>query len=383
MSEKRVLVSGGAGFIGSATVRALLLEGWQVRVLDNLLPQVHGSNPEHSTSFRSIRSEIDFVHGDVRDFNIWNQALEGQHAVIHLAALTGTGQSMYQAREYTAVNDGGTAALLECLTERRHAPSHVVVASSRAVYGEGSYRRPSDGRIVHPLPRASADLEMGHFAPRCPHTGEALEPIPTAEDSPLSPASVYAVTKLAQEQLVLSVCGALGITATALRYQNVFGGGQSLQNPYTGILSIFWRAIREEQTINVFEDGHAARDFVHISDTVRANMAAVSRATGASSIVNVGTGVATTVLDALHALQRHLGREARYEVSGDFRLGDIRHCVADTRRMHDLLGIEATLSFDEGCREFVAWAEQNAGDSAPTATYAQSLDELRSRGLMR
>jgi dTDP-L-rhamnose 4-epimerase len=378
-SPRRILITGGAGFIGSRLALRLVARGHFVRVLDTLAPQVHGDAPQRSRLFRAIESDVDFRHGSVCDADAVRAALVDVDCVVHLAAETGTGQSMYAIRHYSDVNVGGTAVLLDVIANNSVPVSRVVVASSRAVYGEGAYRCERDG-IVYPSARRVEQMTAGIFDVHCPTCHRIAQMVPTTENSPVHPHSVYGVTKLAQEQLVLAVGQSLGISAIAFRYQNVYGPGQSLLNPYTGMLSIFSTRIRNQNEINVFEDGLESRDFVYIDDVVSATQAAIEHEGPLVATLNVGSGVATTVGTIATTLQRLFGQVVPTRVSGQFRLGDVRHNVSDLTRVHDTLGFVPSVDIDEGLRRFVAWV---TGESVQTDRYEASLHELRVRGLLR
>jgi dTDP-L-rhamnose 4-epimerase len=376
----KVLITGGAGFIGSSITLALDALGHEVTVLDNLTPQIHGANPETTSPlFQSIINCARILRGTVCDESKLLEALEGQDAIIHLAAETGTGQSMYEIRRYVDVNIGGTALILNLLANRPHNVRKFIVASSRAVYGEGKYHSASLG-IVYPAARKEADLRAGRFDPRCPGTGDPLTLLATDEDSKLHPTSVYGITKLNQEQLVLTVCGSLGIPAVALRYQNVYGPGQSLLNPYTGILSIFSTQIFNGKPISIFEDGRESRDFVYIDDVVGATLAALLSNDPDAQVFGIGSGVPTSVLDVAEALVRSYGSNVSIRVTGAYRIGDIRHNYADTAKAAALLGFRAKTSFSEGIARFAEWARKQ---SLTPDAYDSSIREMETRGLFK
>jgi dTDP-L-rhamnose 4-epimerase len=374
---KRVLITGGAGFIGSYLSRRLHLDGWQVTVLDNLSPQIHTDNPTNSTLFRAIEGITTFIRGDVTDRDVLTSALKYQDAVFHFAAETGTGQSMYEIDRYTRVNVGGTALLLDILTNAPHSVRRVLVASSRSIYGEGKYF--SDAGPVYPGTRSDADMKAGIFEPQLPGHG-ALTLAATDEESRIHPSSVYGITKQVQEQLVLTVCPTIGVEGVALRYQNVYGPGQSLTNPYTGILSIFSNLIMNDKPINIFEDGRESRDFVLIDDVVEATALALTAPSAAGHAINVGTGVPIDVLTVAETLQRLLGRTVPVTVSGNYRLGDIRHNFACMRRAERLLGFRPRYDFETGLARFCAWA---MGEGPQTSEYEKSIAELREKGLLK
>ena len=376
----KILITGGAGFIGSALAIALEKRGDEVTVLDNLSPQIHGENPKASALVQRLPSSVRLVIGDVRDLNDWAKVLPGQEVVVHLAAETGTGQSMYEIDRYVDVNARGTSLLLDVLAKKEAGSESVqrlVVASSRAIYGEGKYRGANG--FVYPSARSSDDLESGIFECRDPESGEVVTPVPTDEASRIHPSSIYGITKQVQEQLILTGGEALGIGAVALRYQNVYGPGQSLKNPYTGILSIFSTLLLQGKDVNIFEDGKESRDFVFIDDVVAATIAAIdSDVTGKA--YNVGTGEATDVLTVAHLLKSNYGCGGEIKVSGNFRVGDIRHNIADLSKIKRDLNFVPKVSFAEGVKAFSQWVEsQEISDSG----YERSVSELRAKGLLK
>lgn len=378
-ASKKILITGGAGFIGTRLTHALVDKGHEVTILDNLSPQIHGT-PETSVLYQSIRDKARFILGDVRNKADWEKALPGQHVVVHLAAETGTGQSMYQIERYTDVNVTGTSIFLDMLTNTKHSVEKVVVASSRAIYGEGKYWSPALQKEVYPLGRKEADMAKGDFEVKCPFTGVNAELRHTDEWSRIQPNSIYGLTKYHQEQAVMISCQALGIPAVAFRYQNVYGPGQSLTNPYTGILSIFSTRIKGGKPINIFEDGKESRDFVFIDDVVEATVLGIELDRADFQSFNVGTGVATTVLEVAQTLMKHFGITVPLEVTGQFRMGDIRHNVADMKKARELLGFEAKVRFDEGIRRFAEWVN---GQSIMDDRYEASLEEMRKKGLLK
>lgn len=376
----RVLITGGAGFIGSNLVAALHAKGYEITVLDTLSEQIHGKDPDASPLFRSVRDKVRFVHGSVCDRELLERALEGQDVVVHYAAETGTGQSMYMVDHYTRVNIQATATMLDILGARKdHGVKRMVVASSRSIYGEGRYID-AHGRATYPPHRREADMQDGRFELYDPVGGAALTIAATDEESRIHPSSVYGITKQVQEQLVMTVCPLLGIEPVALRYQNVYGPGQSLSNPYTGILSIFSNLIMQGGTINIFEDGLESRDFVYIDDVVDATMRSIEHDKAAGEVFNVGSGVQTTVLTVVDQLKQAFGSDTASRVTGNFRLGDIRHNYADLGKIGSLLGFAPKVDFAQGIRRFAAWA---ATQGPQSSAYEQSLAEMKERGLMR
>jgi dTDP-L-rhamnose 4-epimerase len=374
-----ILITGGAGFIGSRLALSLLDKGHHVRVLDILAPQIHGENPEASPLYRSILGRVEFFRGSVTSRNDLMKVLPGVDTVVHLAAETGTGQSMYAIQHYSDVNIGGTALLLDLIANEPFPVKKMVVASSRAVYGEGKYRCGDHG-IFFPLSRSVGDMESGNFDILCPVCGKSGDLLPTDEESPVHPSSVYGITKLTQEQMVLTVGKALGVSALAFRYQNVYGPGQSLSNPYTGILSIFSTRIRNGKGVNIFEDGKESRDFVFVDDVVDATVRGIEFEDRSVDVFNVGSGVATDVLTIANTLQQLLGIDVPVEVTGQYRLGDIRHNVADLDKVRRVLGFVPSVSVQRGLGSFVEWV---GGERVEVDRYEDSLRELKTKGLFK
>ena len=377
--KKNILITGGAGFIGSRLALSLVAKGHNVRVLDSLASQIHGAEPESSPLFRSIQGKVEFFRGSVTSRDDLKKVLPGMDTVVHLAAETGTGQSMYAIQHYTDVNIGGTALLLDMIANEPFPVKKIVVASSRAVYGEGKYHCSQHG-TVSPFLREAKDMERGDFAVHCPLCGVPAQLVASDEETPVRPASVYGITKLTQEQMVLMVGKALGISALAFRYQNVYGPGQSLSNPYTGILSIFSTRIRNGSGINIFEDGKESRDFVFIDDVVAVTASGIEYPEPIVDVFNVGSGVATDVLTIANTLQDLLGAAVPVEISGQFRVGDIRHNVADLAKVRATLGFEPSVSIEEGLRQFVAWVKE---EEVQVDRYEESLRELKVKGLFK
>lgn len=379
VNSQKILISGGAGFIGSSLALRLIELGHSVRVLDNLSVQIHGNDAEKSSPlYLLIKDKVEFIKGDVTHRPDWEKAIEGIDVIVHLAAETGTGQSMYRIEKYSHVNSDGTALMYDVLVNQPNAVKKVVLASSRAVYGEGKYKHPDLG-IVYPKSRNPKDMEAGIFD-LIGDDRKILKPLPTDEDSKISPASVYAVTKFNQEQLTETVCDSIGIDYVILRYQNVYGAGQSMKNPYTGILSVFSTQIISGKKINVFEDGLPSRDFVEVSDVVEATVRSIFSEKANRNIINVGTGKPTTVIDVAEALMNAFGKRTELKISGDFRIGDIRYNVADLTKMKLLLGFEPKIGFEEGIKKYADWAvRQQLGENL----YEQSLKEMNEKGLFR
>ena len=379
---EKILITGGAGFIGSNLALALLKKGHQVTVLDNLSEQIHGKNPEETSPlYLSIKDKVHFIKGTVACRETLQKAIANNTVIVHLAAETGTGQSMYEIQHYTDVNIGATALLLDILTNEKHSVKKVVVASSRAIYGEGKYYNKTKNTFVYPLQRTDNDMQKGDFEVKDPQNhSDVLELVATTEDAIIHPTSVYGITKQVQEQLVMTVCPTIGIAGVAFRYQNVYGPGQSLKNPYTGILSIFSTQIKNGNGINIFEDGKETRDFVFISDVVDATVLGIEKETANNQVFNVGTGVATDVITVAKELSNNYGIQVPITISGNYRLGDIRHNYADITKARQLLGFEPKISFKEGLKQFTDWVNTQEVEEDK---YQQSIDEMKAKGLYK
>lgn len=376
---KKVLITGGAGFIGSKLALALIDLGYHVRVLDNLSEQIHGSTPELSSPlYQSIINKVEFIRGSVVSKEDWVKSLDGIEVVVHLAAETGTGQSMYEIERYCDVNINGTAILLDYLANNKSMVSKVVVASSRAIYGEGKYFSKKYGE-VYPNGRTVHRMDSGFFEPTF-KDDDQLKLCATDEESKIHPTSIYGITKQVQEQLVLTTCKTIGIDCCAFRYQNVYGPGQSLKNPYTGILSIFSTRILNGESINIFEDGLESRDFVYIDDVVDATIAGVTYPNPICDVFNVGTGVPTSVLEVVQKLMENFGVEVDTKISGNYRLGDIRHNYADISKLRDILNIIPKISFSHGIKNFTDWVKSQP---VQLNSYEKSLKELKEKGLLK
>lgn len=378
---KKILITGGAGFIGSNIALKLVEAGSDVVVLDNLSPQIHGADPDvTSPLYNSIKGKVEFIKGDVTNRLDWEKALPGVEAIIHLAAETGTGQSMYEIEKYVNVNIGGTAIMLDLLTNSKHEVKRVIVAESRAIYGEGRYWSEELGQHVYPEARSESAMSQGRYEVTYPGCASALTLTTTTEDSKVHPTSVYGITKQVQGQLVHLVCKSIGIDSVSFRYQNVYGPGQSLSNPYTGILSIFSTRIKNGNDINIFEDGHESRDFVYIDDVADATIAALTAPGVSGRAFNIGSGVATDVLTVAKTLCHHYKKEVPLKVTGNYRLGDIRHNLADITLAKELLGFTPKWSFERGIEMFTRWVD---GQPLHDDGYERSLDEMKEKGLFK
>ena len=376
---KKVLITGGAGFIGSNLSLKLLEKGYEVTVLDNLSPQIHTENPVNSALYLSIKDKVNFIYGTVTERKDWEKAIEGQDIIVHYAAETGTGQSMYQIERYTQVNIAATSIMLDILTNTKHHVKRVLIASSRSIYGEGKYYSEESG-VVFPKHRNSADMSAGDFEVHYGNSKKPLTLMATDEESKIHPSSVYGITKQVQEQLIMTVCPTIGIEAVAMRYQNVYGPGQSLSNPYTGILSIFSNLILSGQSLNIFEDGIESRDFVYIDDVVEATVLGIEKDEAANEIFNVGFGKATDVLSIAKMLIQNYNCDTKINVSGNFRIGDIRHNYADLTKISSKLGFKPEFDFQKGSLQFCDWVRSQ---TLPESKYNESLEEMRSKGLFK
>jgi dTDP-L-rhamnose 4-epimerase len=382
MAEK-VLITGGLGFIGLALARTLVQRGMTVRLLDNLSPQIHGALPRPELGALRGDDHVEVVLGDVCDRQDWVSALRDVASVVHLAAETGTGQSMYRIGDYTNTNVLGTALLLDVLANHSHQVTKVVLASTRAVYGEGAYQCSRCG-LVYPAMRSPSRLQAGQWEPLCPCCCGPVQAVPTPEIATTSPASVYAATKLAQEDLVRIAAGALGIPFLIFRLQNVYGEGQSLNNPYTGILSIFSNRIRQHKAITLFEDGQESRDFVHVSDVAEVVALGLTGEGGDGLIMNVGSGVPVSVETIARSLKRYFADAGAPVVSGQYRLGDIRHNYADISLIEQALGFSPKVQLEEGIERFVRWVKtQPIADDGAEGGLDRANRELIERGLMK
>lgn len=373
MERINILVTGGAGFIGSYLVDALVERGHRVRILDSLVPQVHENGPpEH------LNPKAEFIRGDVCDAAVVERALDGVEAIFHEAAEVGVGQSMYEVDRYVRANDLGTAVLLESILKRRTKIKKLIVASSMSIYGEGAYHCRNCG-TVNPQLRDAAQLHEHRWEMECPGCKTALSPTGTNEEKPLFPTSVYAITKQDQEQFCLVLGRAYGIPTVALRYFNVYGPRQALSNPYTGVCAIFSSRLLNNERPLIFEDGEQTRDFVHVSDIIQANLLALETDRANYLPVNVGTGVATSISQITDLLSDGLGKKIEPEIVGKYREGDIRHCVADISRARNLLGYEPRVRLEEGISELLTWVRQQT----PSDGVVKATAELEARQLVR
>ena len=368
----RILVTGGAGFIGSHLVDALVLDGHTVRVLDSFEPQVHGGGrPEY------LNGAAEYVEGDVRDRGALRRSLKGIEVVFHEAAAVGVGQSMYEIEKYVSANTLGTGVLLDVLINDRVPLKKLVVSSSMSIYGEGQYACPACGPVAPSL-RGVPQLSAHEWEMRCPSCGKTADPRPTPESKPLAPTSVYAVSKRDQEELCLSVGRSYRLPTVALRYFNVYGPRQALSNPYTGVCAIFSARIKHRRRPIVFEDGGQTRDFIHVRDIVRANLLVMQDARADYEMFNVGTGEAISIARIGRLLAELYEVPVEPEITLKYRAGDIRHCFADISKLR-ALGFAPSMTLAEGLRELVAWGRRVEAEDR----VEEAAKELEARGLTR
>lgn len=378
---KNILITGGAGFIGSNLVLKLIENGYRVTVLDNLSPQIHGEDAENkSVLYLSIKEKVTFFQGCVTSREDWKKAIEGQDAIVHLAAETGTGQSMYEIEKYVTVNIGGTGIMLDLLANNDHNVKKVVIASSRSIYGEGKYWSEELNTAVYPKHRLDEYMASNDFDVKYVGLSKPLQLMATDEESKIHPSSVYGITKQNQEQMIMTVCPTIGIAPVAFRYQNVYGPGQSLSNPYTGILSIFSTLIKNGKEINIFEDGKESRDFVFIEDVVAATILGLEKEEANGEVFNVGTGEATDVITVADELIKNYGTNTKVNITGNYRLGDIRHNYADLTKIRSLLGFAPKYNFETGIKEFTDWV---LTQEVKESRYEESIAEMKEKGLFK
>lgn len=369
MSGERVLITGGAGFIGAHVARALLEQGYRVRALDSLDPQVHAGRTRPSY----LDNEVELTIGDLRDAHAVRRALLDVDSVIHLAAKVGVGQSMYEIDQYVGVNSLGTGVLLQALLG--HPVRRLLVASSMSVYGEGLYQR-ADGTTVAVPERAREQLAAREWEPR-DRDGRALTPVPTPESKPPALASIYALGKFEQEQSALLFGSAYEIPTIALRFFNVYGPHQALSNPYTGVIAIFAARLLNGKPPMIFEDGRQRRDFVSVNDVARACVLALEQPGLRSEVINVGSGTSVTVEEIAVRLARILGKEIEPEITGTYRVGDIRNCFADITAARRRLSFEPSVCLEDGIAELAEWLAGQAADDR----VEEARRELSARGL--
>ena len=380
---RKVLVTGGAGFIGNAIVNKLA-NAYEIVVLDNFSPQIHGEDYKESYLYQNIKERCSLIKGDVRSKEDVAKAVDGVDFIIHLAAETGTGQSMYEINRYTDVNIMGTSNLFDVMLKKKQPVKKIILSSSRSVYGEGMYCCKDHGVVV-PGSRTVDDMKNGEFEVKCPICFSAVDLRHTTEVCPLTPISFYAYTKLAQEKMLEVMCPTMSIPYTIFRYQNVFGAGQSLSNPYTGILSIFSKMLLKNQALNIFEDGKESRDFIHVSDVAAITCNALENDATNYQRINVGSGEGISVIQVAETLKRLYASDSEIKISGDFRKGDIRHNIADIRRARELCGFVPAYTFEKGMEEFAEWVKKQDAENnlqKDNGRFERSLEEMKSTGML-
>jgi dTDP-L-rhamnose 4-epimerase len=370
--SKQVLITGGAGFVGSHLADGLLGAGHRVRILDDLTPQVHQDGPPGYLS-----PKVELVVGDIRDPNRLREVLSGVNVIFHFAATVGVGQSMYEISRYMSINTQGTAELLQALLDTKHTPAKLIVASSMSIYGEGQYVCSVCGKAAFPPVRSVSQLREGQWEVHCKACSGVLVPQPTNESKPSEINSIYAISKRDQEDLCLIYGRNYGLPVTALRFFNIYGTRQALSNPYTGVAAVFAARLINGQAPLVFEDGEQMRDFVSVHDIVRANMLAMERPESDGEVINIGCGKPIKIRRVAEILAASLDKDIAPVITRKYRAGDIRHCYADLTKARRLLGYEPQVTHEEGFRELAAWlAGQQADDKAETM-----LQELSAYGL--
>jgi len=369
--SSQVLITGGAGFVGSHLADALLEQGHRIRILDSLSPQVHPNGwPDY------LNSAVELVSGDMRDLDAVSRALRGVDTVVHLAAAVGVGQSMYEISHYMGANTQGTANLLQAILDTKAEIRKVIVASSMSIYGEGKYLCPACGE-VSPPPRALEQLKAKEWETQCPNCRRELMPLATDESKPLQCTSIYALSKKDQEEMTLLFGRTYGIPVVALRYFNIYGTRQALSNPYTGVAAIFASRLLNRRAPMVFEDGRQMRDFVSVHDVVRANLLAMESDKADGLALNIGSGSPVSIAEVAAELSNCMGENIPAEITGKYRVGDIRHCFADITAARKVLGYQPRHRFSDGIAELVEWLRsQTAVDKA-----ADMVRELSAFGL--
>jgi dTDP-L-rhamnose 4-epimerase len=383
MMKKNILITGGAGFIGNALVEKLHND-FNVVVLDNFSTQIHGQDYKNSYLYQNIANKCKLIIGDVRNTEDIETALNGIDYIIHLAAETGTGQSMYEINRYTDVNIMGTSNLFEVILKHKLPIKKMILSSSRSVYGEGMYNCKEHG-IVVPNSRNIEDMKKGDFEVKCPFCGLEVMLENTKESCALTPISYYAFTKMAQEKMFEVMCATMEIPYTIFRYQNVYGAGQSLSNPYTGILSIFSKLLLQNKNINIFEDGKESRDFIHVSDVAAITSNALINIATDNQYINVGSGENISVIRVAETLKSLYNSDSIINITGDFRKGDIRHNIADIERAKELCDFKPFYNFKSGMEEFTTWVKKQSEENKIVNledNFEKSLDEMKNIGML-
>lgn len=349
---KKVLITGGAGFIGSHLADLLIEKNYKVKAFDNLEPQVHDSGQKRP---KYLNKEVELVRGDVRNRNQLKKAIKKAEILVHYAARVGVGQSMYQIRNYVETNTLGTATLLDILAHEKHRVEKLIVASSMSIYGEGTYQCKTCGP-AYPSLRSNKQLQQKDYEMKCPKCQKKVKPRPTSEDKPLAPQSIYAISKRTQEEMCFLIGKTYKIPTVALRYFNIYGPRQSLSNPYTGVCAIFSSRLKNNQAPLVYEDGKQTRDFIDVRDIVQATLLVLEKPEANYQVFNVGTGKPTSILKIAQVLAKVYHQPIKPKIANKYRAGDIRHCFADIKKIRKL-GFRPKISFEEGMKNLVEWAE--------------------------
>lgn len=381
MVKTNILITGGAGFIGSEIVTQLAeCSDYDITVLDSLEEHIHGQDSlNQSYLYKKIKDKCQFIHGSVTNLETLKSALLNIEVVIHLASETGTGQSMYMINQYNDVNIMGTSNLFQAISDMgfNSKVKKIILSSSRSVYGEGKYKCENDG-FVYPKCRSEHDMLAGDYKVHCPICGSIVEPVSTTEDSMISPSSLYAFTKYSQEMMIKTMAPSLNIDYTIFRFQNVYGVGQSLRNPYTGILSIFSTLLLENKPINIFEDGLESRDFINVKDIASGVILSIDNKNSNGKTLNLGTGIGTSVISIVNCLKELYGSSSQVNITGDFRKGDIANNFADISAAKEILFFSPTITLQEGLTDFCKWVKCQEIDNSG---YEQSLQEMKRSGM--
>lgn len=376
----KILVTGGAGFIGAEIVNQLYQQNkWEITVLDNMSEQIHGKNWDDSFLYQSIKGKCRFIKGSVCDLRTVQEAIADTDVIIHLAAETGTGQSMYMINQYNETNVMGTSNIFQAISLAGSSKriKKIILSSSRSVYGEGKYECPCCG-VVYPDNRSKERMLAGDFSFYCPNCGKKLQLVPTTEDSQIKPSSLYAFTKYTQEMMLRTMCPAMAINYTIFRFQNVYGMGQSLKNPYTGILSVFSSLMLENKPVNIFEDGLESRDFINVKDIAKGVIASIENTESNGMTINLGSGCNTSVIEIAEILKKHYNSKSEIKITGDFRIGDIAHNKADISKARRILAFSPSISLDKGLEDFCKWVVNQEKDNSG---YERSLTEMEQAGM--
>lgn len=369
--KMNILVTGGAGFIGSHIVDRLVEEGHVVKIFDNLEPQVHKATPIY------LNKNACFIKGDIRNLSQHKDAIKDIDIIFHEAAMVGVGQSMYKIKKYVDVNTYATAKLLEILVNKDHDVKKLIIASSMSIYGEGTHICDDCG-VVYPSLRSDQQLKTRDWAAKCPNCGKDVKMAPTKETKPLQPTSIYAISKKDQEEMSMAIGRTYGIPTVALRYFNTFGPRQALSNPYTGVCAIFSARIKNNNSPMIFEDGLQSRDFVSVHDIAQANILAMHSSNADYEVFNVGTGIPTSILNIAYAMAKLYNKDVRPEIISRYRAGDIRHCYADISKIETKLGFKPKVSFEDGMKELVNWGSKEEVVDG----FEDAFGELLKRGLL-